>query len=937
MTLASVGLAAGHDLVGRKRELAVLRAALDGATRGQGRVWLVGGEPGIGKTRLLEALAETMASAEVGVLWGRCWEGGGAPAYWPWSQVLLAAAEGTTAKALAVRLGSGAAAVASLAPELTTRLSGLAPAPVAEGPGARFRLFDAVARFLFRTATDVPLLIALDDVHAADEASLLLLEFVASQAPRSHLVVVATYREAEVAASPRLTDLVSRVARHGARLTLGGLARSEVEALFRAMAPVPATGELVTRIHEATEGNPFLVKEVARLLSHRRGRPHTGKGLPLPHEARAIVAGRLRSVPVPLRRVLEAAAVLGREFDVASLAALVGHDPASVVDALGDARRQGVVDELGAGRWVFAHALLREALLDELAPSARAELHLRAADALQGRPGSDPGTRRSAIAHHRYEAASAGVDTGAAEACAAAGAQAVTALAFEDAAGWYERALEALALSSVNDERRRFDLLMALGRARFQAGQFRDARSAYSEAMDRARSLGSAQLLAEAALEFFAQHRDDRNITLLEEALSALPELDSALRARVLLFLGETLLGTRPEEWRRWQEMCDDGLAMARRVGDAHTLLQLLLHWSRCHWDCDPFGVEARLAVLEEARRVSEQSGRAGEWAKPLVHWWRFCHLLTLGRIAHAREEADVASADAQRLHAHGLTAVATFMRATLSLLSGDLDIALDLEEQAAQLDTGPDDHDRERIARVALFVHRQKGEFDEARNKVEQARPPSSPFGAYWRLSYRADALLSAVDLGESTARQDLGALVSDALSLPGPPLDPDVLVRLAEASWLLGVADQAVALYDRLRAYAGRLVIYKVLGAPLGAADRHLGQLAALLGRYDEAEVHFETAHNQHRRWGARSFLAHGQADHARAVLARDAPGDRRRAAELAEEAAAGYRALGMVHYEESARRLRARVGSKVSPSFVRFVGRTGCVRGGENGGLP
>ena len=912
VTAGSVRSSVKVGLVGRERELAELRGALDDAAGGHGQVWLVGGEAGMGKTRLLEAVAEVAGPTEVRVLWGRCWEGGGAPAYWPWAQVLRGAIADVGADALAARLGPGADDVASLVPEVAARLPGVAPAQISEAPGGRFRLFESVAAFLVRTGAEAPLLVALDDLHAADEASVLLLEFVAAEAPRAAVAVIGAYREDEVAASPRLTQLLAGVARHGQRLDLAGLDRAGVETLFQAATDAPARPEVVARVHEVTEGNPFLVKEVARLVAGRR-RLGPGDRLPLPEEAHAIVGRRLAPLSEPLRGVLGAAAVLGRDFDVTSLAALTAEAPADLLDALGEARRQGVIEEAGAGRWSFSHALLREVLLDELTPSARAELHRRAADTCEARAGPDIGARLAAVAHHRYEAASTGEDTDAADACAVAGARAMATLAFEDAAGWYERALEVLPLSSRNSDRRRYDLLMALGHARFRASQFDEAWDAHNHALELARSLGSAELLAQAALESSVIRRPDRDlVALLEEALAGLADGDSALRARLLGSLSAGLLMTSPEGWRRSKAMGDEGLAMARRVGDPDALLTVLLRWHRSQWEWDPVGVEERLKVADEALRLSEDAGRAGEWARSIIRCWRFCDLLDLGEIAAARAEADDASSEAQHLRLPACTSVATFMQAALALLRSDLDVALEFVRRGY---TALEDFDF-RLQAYTVAIHRQKGELAEVRQTLmEVIRPPAAgAFGPYWHLSFRADAALSAVELGDESARLDFEALLSDAISLPGPPLDPDVLVRLAQGCWFLGAADHAEELYELLLPYRGRLVNYQIMAAPLGAADRHLAQLATLLGRYDDAEDHFEAAHSLHRRWGAPGFLAHGQADHARMLSVRNGPGDRARASELAAKAAASYRALGMVYYEEQASKLAAATAGSV-----------------------
>jgi AAA ATPase domain len=190
--------------VGRDRELAELVAGLDDALGGRGRLFLIAGEPGIGKTWLVEYLAGHATKQGTRVLWGRCWEGGGAPPYWPWTQMIRTLAESRDVQTLASWLGAEAAHIAQLVPDLAEHLgtTTISAAPARESDAARFYLFEAVTGLFRRAASAQPLLLVLDDLHAADDPSMLLLQFLARDLRGARLLVVGTYRDVEAAWSP---------------------------------------------------------------------------------------------------------------------------------------------------------------------------------------------------------------------------------------------------------------------------------------------------------------------------------------------------------------------------------------------------------------------------------------------------------------------------------------------------------------------------------------------------------------------------------------------------------------------------------------------------------------------------------------------------------------------------------------------------------------
>ena len=249
--------------VGRERELAEVRAAIDDARAGRGRLVLFTGEAGIGKTRLADESARLATAKGMRVRWGRCWEGGGAPAHWPWIQVIRELVADSDAPS--VRSRNLPVEIARILPELSSE----APEPEArvDAEQARFRLFDAVATLLREAAREQPIVIVLDDLHEADTASLEMLQFTARVLHDANVLIVGTYREAEMRRSPERSPLMDHIVRDALLLPIVGLTEREVGDLVAGRAAgAPATG-IVAELHRATAGNPLFVDGVLRALA----------------------------------------------------------------------------------------------------------------------------------------------------------------------------------------------------------------------------------------------------------------------------------------------------------------------------------------------------------------------------------------------------------------------------------------------------------------------------------------------------------------------------------------------------------------------------------------------------------------------------------------------------------------------------------------------
>jgi class 3 adenylate cyclase/tetratricopeptide (TPR) repeat protein len=600
--------------VGHQVERAELGAALDSALGGQGQLVLVAGEAGIGKTRIAEELCAEARSREARVAWGRCREGTGAPAYWPWRQALRAYAAGRPPDEVAAELGREVAELAQLLPELAPVEESRRPPTELDPEMARFRLFDAMASCLRSAAAARGLVVVLDDLHWADQASLLLLGFVAGELADTRLLVVGTYRDVEVDRRHRLSGTLAELFRQPATSYLGlsGLDRADVGRFIAGVAGIDPAADLVTAVHSQTEGNPYFVSELVRLLAAERRLEAGGLlGAGIPEGIRHVIGRRLNRLSDAANSGLTAASVQGRDFDLDVVARVTGLPPDDVLDSLEEAMDARLVVEVETrpGRFRFAHALVRETLYEELPSRERRRLHDRVGAALVELRGDEFEGYLAELAHHFSQAARPGRADQAVAYARQAGDRAMRVLAYEEAAGHYQRALAALELQAGPDEAERCELLLALAAAEMAAGQPGEARGHYQRAAELARRMGHGEQLARAAFglgrEFTAGSVDELEVGLLEETLSVLGEADSALRARVLARLAKALQSS-PGADRR-SRLSQAAVAMARRLGDPPTLAAVLYEHHMATWGPDNLG--ERLAVATEVVRLAEAGG----------------------------------------------------------------------------------------------------------------------------------------------------------------------------------------------------------------------------------------------------------------------------------------------------------------------------------------
>jgi DNA-binding SARP family transcriptional activator len=877
----------GRVFVGREAELGELGSGLEDAFAGRGRLFLLVGEPGIGKSRLTEEVVAQARNRGSRVLVGRCWEAGGAPAYWPWVQALRTYVRDADADALRRQLGAGASDLAQLLPELREVFPDLGEPPALESESARFRLFEAATALLTQAAQTRPVVLVLDDLHAADEPSLLLLRFLARELGGSRLLVIGACRDVDPTPTRALSATLTELSREPVTRTvaLAGLEPRDVGRFAELVSGETPSAELVATLHEETEGNPLFVGEIVRLLTAEGGLEAEGRPRPaIPQSVRDVIARRLAHLSDECNRILVLASVLGREFGLGVLSRVAGVSEDRLLETLDEAMEARVVSDLPgtAGRLRFAHVLIRDTLYEGLTTARRVRLHRLVVQTLETEPKADV----AELGHHAIAGSDFERGLGYAR---LAGDRALELLAYEEAVRLYGIALEALDLVDPDGDEVRCDLLLAVAEARIRSGDSAGAKRTFVEAGAVARRLGLARQLAHAALGYSGRivwaraSGDEALVPLLEEALAALGESHAELRILLLARLAGALRD-EPSRDRR-DALSREALDLARRRNEPAALAYALD--ARAHAILAPDTLAECLALSDELREVVVRAADRERLVAAQI--FRVHVQLIVGDLADAEASLDAGARIAEELRQPVQLWLLASVRALLALATGRLveaealmADALPLGERAQPEHAIPQD----RLQRYTLGCFRgDDGGLEPDLQELVVAYPARRVF-----LCVHANALAR-------TGHQTEAKAIFDSLAPSGfaaLPFDQEWLYGmglLAETCVLLD--DKATAaVLSRLLAPYGGLNAVDVGEGFMGSMSRYLGLLAGVLGRPDDAARHFEEAMEMNERMGARPWLAYTQHDYARLLADRDPE----RAETLLAEARATYRELGM-----------------------------------------
>ena len=843
------------SLVGRQAELALLRDGLRRAADGSTSVVLVSGEPGIGKTRLLDEFTGEATRDGSVVLRGVATQAEGMPPYFPFVDALGRYVRVADPDQLRDQVGDAAGILSTVVPDLHRIVATPPPSYPLPPEHARYRLYEAVGELLTTIAADHVLILALDDLQWVDQASMDLILHLARRGPDARVMIVGAYRKGEVEQNHALVAGLAELSRLRVLTTITLKPFSDEDTMAIASAYLGGDlGETASGLlQERSEGNPFIAEELLRAwreggVLERRGAGWevvTSRSTDIPDTVTAAIRYRLDRLPPETVELLRTAAVIGRTFDSKLLAQTLGQEDETVEEQLRAAQLGAVVRYSAEHEYSFAHDLIREHLYAEVTPIRRKRLHGFIGHSLEVQPGSRDAKRDAVLAFHFGHS---GDRSRAAVYAECAAKAAMDTYAFAEAVSYYRTAVKFVDARDAQ----RAALLLALGDAAILAGSESDAVPHFEEARRWFIDTGDHESAARAAHGLGrAWWRQDK-LAEAEGGFAAAAELlrdrESALAVGVLVDRGSLLAVSLGKQ--------EDGIVQARRaleiaqrlgedrlVASASRALGNLLVRGNRFSEGLPL-LERALVLAEEA----EDSVEAAECCACLVLAYKWSGALRRSlemidrRLMYAERTNDLY----QLRHAHTWRVASAMGQGNWDEADRILDEAQAIAEPLAG--TEPLAFVYNMRGAVAWF----RGDYVGAEAWFTRSTTMFRDMGPTVLVWYLAPLGITQLTLGKRSAALACMAEVEilvDALP-PGTIHSADPLVYLSIMTVMLGDRERAESYYARLLPFSGLHIDFLV--------DRILGELATLLGRWDAARAHLAAAEASARGEGDKVSLA-------------------------------------------------------------------------------
>lgn len=871
---------------------------------------MLGGGPGLGKTRLAMEMGREATRQGFRVLSGRCYEREEPHPYVPFAEILeTALTQASSLEEFRDWLGDNAIELAKLAPRLRRVFPDIS-APL-ELPSAQVRryLFQSIAESLARLARKAPLFLILDDLQWADESTLALLYHLANRVAQIPVVIIGTYRSNNLDANPALVRTLEELLRIGLRpIKLQGLSQEAVAQMLRVLSNLNPPQPLVNVIYEETQGNPFFVEEVYKHLVEE-GKIFDAAGefrldisideVDVPDNVRLVLDRRLSRLSKKALQVLAAAAVIGRSFSFKLLVSFLDHvDIDDLLTAIEEAQRMGLMVSSSKGPeapFAFAHELVRQTLLAGISLPRRQRLHLQVAEAIERVYASAMKEHTVEIAYHLVQADASADPQKVVHSLALAGCYALEAAAYEEALRHFE---SALSYRGAINLRRRAELLSHLAMAKRGLGRWDDALASWREALDICTNLGDHELVdgicfkIVVTLMWVGRYQEAEQIA--QRCLVQLPGETSTDRVRARTAVG--LIKTVAGNYRSAQDAFLSALASADRLSD-HKLQALILAFrSHCHL----YFLRLPEAIEDGLKSAELRHAEGSLWLHAQRLCWMQQAFYYLGRAEEAAKIRDELEPLAKKSGHFGALALCLRIGAwiafgkdlNLNKLHQQLRQDLEINETVGLQPWIATSHTQ------LSFVEFFRGNWEMGLEHAEEANRlelhdirEGFGAGALFRLRAYAgdrDDALPLISAKQATLPRsgELNTLGSWAM-----------LLLVIEGLVILGEREQAAQLYPLVRQLVdtGTICI-----AWVSRFSQTMAGVAAAAGRqWDTAEKHFRLALQQAERFPHRLEQVEIRRFYGAMLLDRGALNDQSKAHKLLNEAVENYTHIGMPHH--------------------------------------